>query len=565
MNTPTHAPAQNDPDAPAPELRTAELERPPRAPFRAAVAGILFALAIGLNLGVALRMPTFAGANDTSRWCTVWALLERGTYAIDECPWEKDTQDKVRLPDPRDPETLRFYSSKPAFLPTIAAGILYPFRAATGVPLDAVVKEVPRTPRPDRPGVVPEPLQWPAHVYYLKPVVLVFNVLPYAVFLVLFARFLDRRDVKDWTWAAALAAAALGTPLVAFNSSLNNHTVAAYFAFFALYALVRVLLDRSESPRHYAAAGFCAAMTAAAELPAVVFAALVVLALLVRNPRKALLWTIPAAAIPAAVFLAAQYAAIGRFTPAYSEFGRDAYKGYDDSYWTAPVEIDALDEPKPVYLLHMTVGHHGVLSLSPVLAFALAALLGALLRGPALARLVTALALGIVAFAAERLWMASAILDRGAEPPDWLARALAALPDPARAPLEANLAYIPLALVLLAGALALLATVRRDPERALAIVVAWPTIAMFAFYLWRTNNYGGWSQGMRWLFWLFPLWLAYLPAGIDRLARSRSGRAVFLVALALSAMTVGYAARNPWTHPWMLDWLEHLDVYVLTR
>ena len=34
-------------------------------------------------------------ANDISRWCTVWSLLERGTYAIDECPWQVDTQDKV--------------------------------------------------------------------------------------------------------------------------------------------------------------------------------------------------------------------------------------------------------------------------------------------------------------------------------------------------------------------------------------------------------------------------------------------------------------------------------------
>ena len=36
-------------------------------------------------------------ANDISRWCTVWSLLERGTYVIDECPWQVDTQDKIQL------------------------------------------------------------------------------------------------------------------------------------------------------------------------------------------------------------------------------------------------------------------------------------------------------------------------------------------------------------------------------------------------------------------------------------------------------------------------------------
>ena len=45
-------------------------------------------------------MPTQMGANDISRWCTVWSLLERGTYAIDDCPWQSQTQDKVFKVDP---------------------------------------------------------------------------------------------------------------------------------------------------------------------------------------------------------------------------------------------------------------------------------------------------------------------------------------------------------------------------------------------------------------------------------------------------------------------------------
>ncbi len=46
-----------------------------------------------------LKTPTQLEANDISRWCTVWSLLEEGTYAIDNCPWQAKTQDKVKKPD----------------------------------------------------------------------------------------------------------------------------------------------------------------------------------------------------------------------------------------------------------------------------------------------------------------------------------------------------------------------------------------------------------------------------------------------------------------------------------
>ena len=73
-----------------------ESDLDPRRPEpRQFVALIVIATAVALALGVLLRQPTMMGANDISRWCTVWSLLERGTYVIDECPWQVDTQDKV--------------------------------------------------------------------------------------------------------------------------------------------------------------------------------------------------------------------------------------------------------------------------------------------------------------------------------------------------------------------------------------------------------------------------------------------------------------------------------------
>ena len=230
------------------------------------------------------------GANDISRWCTVWSLLERGTYVIDECPWQIETQDKVfRAPKGAERGTggqepvQHFYSSKPALLPTLIAGILYPARLATGVPLDRVVlqERAPRwtqKPDPDSPykvkGVLEtpkEPVKWPAYIFYFKPIVVLLNVVPYGIFLVLFARVLDRYAANDWTWFFCLVAAAFGTYLLPFTQTLNNHTVAAFSAFFALYQFFRIWDEDEPSGWRFAAAGFFAAFAAANELPALAF------------------------------------------------------------------------------------------------------------------------------------------------------------------------------------------------------------------------------------------------------------------------------------------------------
>ena len=41
------------------------------------------------------------------------------------------------------------------------------------------------------------------------------------------------------------------------------------------------------------------------------------------------------------------------------------------------------------------------------------------------------------------------------------------------------------------------------------------TVPVLAFYTWnpKARNYGGSTQGLRWLFWLIPFWLLLLPRG----------------------------------------------------
>ncbi len=228
-------------------MKDADEPMPRRSDPRRFVALIVITVATAIATGHTLRQPAFMTANDISRWCTVWSLLERGTYAIDECPWQTDTQDKVEHTlkgATEDQEALtHFYSSKPALISTLIAGVLYPARRMSGVPLDRVVLQEraerwTQQPDPDHPGKFKgvlekpqNPVKWPAYIFYFKPTLILWNAIPFGIFLILFARVLDRYQVNDWTWFFCLIAAAFGTYLLPYTQTLNNHTIGAFSAF----------------------------------------------------------------------------------------------------------------------------------------------------------------------------------------------------------------------------------------------------------------------------------------------------------------------------------------------
>lgn len=481
---------------------------------RRMAGSILIVGAVALVLGATLKIPVLIGANDISRWCTVWSLLERGTYAIDECPWQSQTQDKVRVPEPfpspgAEPR-YRFYSSKPPLLPTLIAGLLYPFRVASGVPLDAVheqqrvqrkaVESLDYEPTEKQKvleikgdykiiDITLDPYKWPANVFYFDFALVLLNVLPFGAFLLLYARFLDNHAPNDWAWLASLGAAALGTNLTLFSTTLNNHTIAAFSAIFAVLAWLRALSERQPPGWLFVAAGFFAAFAACNELPAAAFGGLLFLALLGKDPRRTLTLFVPAAALPLAAFFLTMYLATGGFVPVYAEFknmepGSPYY--YSGSYWLTPLGADALNEPKWLYFFHMTFGHHGVFSLTPVFLFA--------------------------------FWgLCRELRDRS------------------------------------------------RPLWALAVMTVALTLIVGGFYLVKTNNYGGSTQGLRWLFWLFPFWLLFLPSGLASGGSNRWPRRLGLAALGLSIFNTGYGLILPWSHPWYLDLIEHLGIYPLVR
>ena len=110
---------------------------PGRPEPRRFVALLVITAATAMALGrAAAGSRRCMAANDISRWCTVWSLLERGTYVIDDCPWQIETQDKVyaaagQARRARTEPVKHFYSSKPPLLPTLIAGLLYPARRLT--------------------------------------------------------------------------------------------------------------------------------------------------------------------------------------------------------------------------------------------------------------------------------------------------------------------------------------------------------------------------------------------------------------------------------------------------
>lgn len=108
--------------------------------------------------------------------------------------------------------------------------------------------------------------------------------------------------------------------------------------------------------------------------------------------------------------------------------------------------------------------------------------------------------------------------------------------------------------VFLVAAVGLVRNLRAPgPLRPLALLTGLASVVLIGFETAVTSNYGGTSQGARWLFWLIPIWLVMLPAGVEG-ARGRSGgRWLLLASLGVSTFSVGYALKLPWSRSWLHD------------
>jgi hypothetical protein len=442
--------------------------------------------------------PMFS-SNDKSRFATIRALVDEHTYSIGKRVYPdggdpKTYKDEGIVAEPQyksldivlrplgenatGPQTREFYSSKPPLMPTLLAGEYWLLKKLFGW-------DIVR----DRFVVIPF-------------IVFTVNVLPFAVYLVLLGRLVEGTGQTDFGRVFSFTAGAVGTFLITFSTSLNNHTPAAFCVLFAAYPLLRAMQEKRDmTPLGYVACGFFASFAATFDLPAAAFLAALGIPLFITRTKNTVLFFVPGMLVPLIALLACNYAAMGQLLPAYSEFGGPWYN-FVGSHWakrgTALGKgLDFNEEPTTVYAFHLLLGHHGWFSLTPVWFLGLGTLLGLGIRSAADVRKMFAKPAGT----------------------GWTPEVFAAM----------------------------------------TFVVS---CTVFAFYLTRTQsyNYGGNTSGPRWLFWLIPLWTLALPPAADRLANSRSGRVLCAVLLAFSVFAVLYPAANPWRSPWIMQLLDYTGV-----
>ncbi|MEZ6060309.1 MAG: hypothetical protein R3C19_08115 [Planctomycetaceae bacterium] len=313
---------------------------------------ILTSLAV-ITAAVLTSQP-LQSANDRSRWSTVWSLVERGTYQIDEIDQYENWSsiDKVRH-RVTDDEPWHFYSSKPPLLSTIVAGLYWIERQVLGRGLFHDTEFVSRL------------------------LLLLVNVVPMAVALFSLRRTLQLLKIPPTAFRFVLLAAGLGSMLNPFLTTLNNHTPAAVCLLICLSAIIRLghASTGDQAGRDFWIMGLTAALTCCFELPAALFGIVAFLFAVRVDVSRSLTCFVPAAVIPLAAFFVTNWLATGGIKPFYAYYGQEQYVYVHEgvpSYWSNPKDLDANQESTPVYLFHCLIGHHGILSLTPVFLLTLA-------------------------------------------------------------------------------------------------------------------------------------------------------------------------------------------------
>ncbi len=101
---------------------------------------------------------------------------------------------------------------------------------------------------------------------------------------------------------------------------------------------------------------------------------------------------------------------------------------------------------------------------------------------------------------------------------------------------------------------------RRMRELALLIAaVSLVCLLFYLFYLGKSDrNYGGMTSGLRWMFWFTPMWLVAMLPALDAMAARCGLRGLAWLMLGVSVLSASYPTWNPWTHPWLLNYLHYM-------
>jgi hypothetical protein len=251
-------------------------------------------------------------------------------------------------------------------------------------------------------------------------------------------------------------------------------------------------------------AGFFASFAFTMEMPALSFTAAVFVLLFWWCPRQTLLLSLPAAIIPVVAYFGTNYIAIGQLLPVQSQFAGNPWYEYEGSHWGPPA---------PGYTKRgIDWARRGGSEFSEQWPqYALHVLVGhhgLFSLTPIWLLAIAAMVMGCWHW--RDLWRQAVFREPGGFP--WFVQ--------------------PLGLAL--------------------------TVVVVGFYLVKSDNYGGFTNGLRWLIWLTPIWLTCLLPMADRLATSKPGRWFAGILLAISIFSMSYQLWSPWRHPWIFDLMLEL-------
>ena len=557
-----------------------KLKPTPEAILCNQVGVLLIALALAIAAGriAVVRSAegdtAFLSANDRSRWATVAALVEDGTYEIDRLvsitdksgrrrPW--NSIDRVQHTG--DDGLMHHYSSKPPLLATLVAGVYAGAKSVLGMTL---------TEQP---------------IYMTRIVLALVNLPLLLMFLTATWSVIKASALREFSQLAALAAACFGTMLLPMSVSLNNHLPAA-----AATAVVLMLYLRREGrhagwPLTPAAfwAGAAAAFTVTCELPALLMFVLWFALFLRQNLLSTLVGFVPGAAIVTAAFFGTNWIAHGTLIPPYAH--------RSDGPVIASLVASPATEPSAASVPSAATPPTAD---SPAAESAAAGLptaeqIAAELRaGEALHPRNRDQPLRLSPTAQADRWLVEteqghqrfALRRDAADANRWnvhrwdnwydypgsywtTSRRGVDRGEPNRVvySFHLTLGYYGLFSLTPIWALVPWGLYLRYREQRLrsrwwltaAIIVA--TLVCLAFYISRPlidRNYGGVSSSFRWLLWFAPLWIWGLLPAAQVCGANRWGRWLLVVLIAGSVFSVAISLESPWQHPWIYRYVHFL-------
>jgi hypothetical protein len=511
--------------------------------------------------------PAFFSANDRSRWATIRALGDEGTYAIDSVTKRRnnqeikrlaleeeqagtnneyfkirwDTIDQVRHVD--EAGKFRYYSSKPTLLPTVLSAGYVAINRTTGLTMER--DSVP----------------------IIRSLLLILNGGGWFAFLFFLAKTINSVPVRDWSRYYVLACGAFGTFLSTFAVVLNNHLPAAVSVMVSLYMLTLIWRKPESGWGVYTTAGLFAALAFANELPAASFLAAALGISLIKSPKRAILGFVPAALLIIAGSLGTNFLAHGTWKLAYIHRGDgEVAETVSGDFWQALDRNQLPDE------IRKAADKHFDLTAPKVEQD------GWPSTPQNIKRWVVRDAAGSSQFAitnesesstyAIRRWgnwydypnsywsklndENKSEVDRGQ--PDRMVYAFHVLFGH-----HGILSLTPIWIFSLAGMFAMLFGYQfggRFKMRWLGGLSILLSGVVIGFYLCRPAvdcNYGGVTSGLRWAFWLIPFWLVTMLPVVDWLAKTNPGKFICYALLAISILSAGYSAHNPWVQPWLYE------------